>query len=72
MELPPLTLNQLSTVAASNLPPSQLYEVLSRYEIEAALLASVSTNAGSGGEHNELLSVFYSSFFFAHLLTNQL
>ncbi|KAJ5491497.1 COP9 signalosome complex subunit 8, partial [Penicillium diatomitis] len=72
MELPPLSLTQLSTVVASNLLPSQLFEVLSQYESEAVLMSSDLTRVGSESENQQLLSAFYSSFFFAHLLTNQL
>ncbi|KAJ5178054.1 COP9 signalosome subunit CSN8 [Penicillium coprophilum] len=63
MDLPPLTMELLSQLVASNAPPSQLYEALSRYELQACLL---STSGDS-----TLLSLFYSSFFLVHLLTDQ-
>lgn len=66
MELPPFSIEQLSQLAASNTPPSQLFEILSRYEPEACLMA-----AGAGHADPQLLSLFYSSFFFAHLLAEQ-
>lgn len=64
MELPPPSIEQLSKLAASNLPPSQLFEILSRYETDARLLLA-------GNDDPQLLSLFYSTFFFAHLLTEQ-
>ncbi|KAJ6109682.1 COP9 signalosome subunit CSN8 [Penicillium sp. IBT 16267x] len=64
MELPPPSIEQLSKLAASNLPPSQLFQILSQYETDSRLVL-----AGNGDE--QLLSLFYSTFFFAHLLTNQ-
>lgn len=71
MELPPLTMEQLSQLVASNAPPSQLFEALSRYELQACLISTGvnSSNAGSGD--STLLSLFYSSFFLVHLLTDQ-
>ncbi|OQE44229.1 hypothetical protein PENCOP_c002G07058 [Penicillium coprophilum] len=63
MDLPPLTMELLSQLVASNAPPSQLYEALSRYELQACLLST-------GGD-STLLSLFYSSFFLVHLLTDQ-
>lgn len=71
MELPPLSVEQLSQLAASNVPPSQLFEILSRYELDACLMSAGSGNAEIGGGDPQLLSLFYSSFFFAHLLTKQ-
>ncbi|KAJ5552985.1 hypothetical protein N7494_002363 [Penicillium frequentans] len=64
MELPPPSIDQLSKLAASNLPPSQLFEILSRYETDARLLLA-------GNDDPQLLSLFYSTFFFVHLLTEQ-
>ncbi|KAJ5986899.1 hypothetical protein N7451_011264 [Penicillium sp. IBT 35674x] len=64
MELPPPSTEQLSKLAASNLPPSQLFEILSRYETDARLILA-------GNDDPQLLSLFYSTFFFAHLLTEQ-
>ena len=72
MELPPLSVNQLSKLAASNVPPSQLYEILSQYETDASIMSAGSGTAETGGGDPQLLSLFYSSFFFAHLLTKQL
>ncbi|KXG47583.1 COP9 signalosome, subunit CSN8 [Penicillium griseofulvum] len=63
MELPPLTLEVLSQLVASNAPPSQLFEALSRYELQACLMST-------GGD-STLLSLFYTSFFLVHLLTDQ-
>lgn len=64
MELPPPSMEQLSKLAASNLPPSQLFEILSQYETDARLVLA-------GNNDPQLLSLFYSTFFFAHLLTKQ-
>lgn len=64
MELPPPSVEQLSKLAASNLPPSQLFEILSQYETDARLDVA-------GNDDPQLLSLFYSTFFFAHLLTKQ-
>lgn len=63
-DLPPLSVEQLSKLVTSNAPPSQLFEILSQYETDACLL-SIDTDAG-------LLSLFYSSFFITHLLTEQM
>ncbi|KAJ5204137.1 COP9 signalosome subunit CSN8 [Penicillium cinerascens] len=71
MELPPLSTAQLEQLAASNLPPSQLFEILSRYESDACLMVADSGHPDASGGDPQLLSLFYSSFFFAHLLTNQ-
>jgi COP9 signalosome complex subunit 8 len=71
MELPPLTLEQLSQLIASNLPPSQLFEVLTQYEQEAGLIPAGSGSSPTGGDDPLLLSLFYSSFFLVHLLTDQ-
>lgn len=72
MELPPLSVEQLSKLAASNVPPSQLYEILSQYETDASIMSAGSGSAETGGGDPQLLTLFYSSFFFAHLLTKQL
>jgi COP9 signalosome complex subunit 8 len=72
MELPPLSTEQIEQLAASNLPPSQLFEILSRYESDACLMAVGCGHPETGGGNPELLSLFYSSFFFAHLLTKQM
>ncbi|KAJ5127446.1 hypothetical protein N7448_008225 [Penicillium atrosanguineum] len=72
MELPPLSIEQLEQLASSNLPPSQLFEIFSRYESDACLMAADSDHPEAGGDEPQLLSLFYSSFFFAHLLTKQI
>ncbi|KAJ5677384.1 uncharacterized protein N7477_003017 [Penicillium maclennaniae] len=72
MELPPLSIEQLEQLASSNLPPSQLFEIFSRYELDACLMAAGSGHPETGSGDPELLSLFYSSFFFAHLLTKQM
>lgn len=69
MELPPFSIEQLSQLLTSNAPPSQLVEVLSRYESDAILAAADSSSMSA---NSQLLSLFYSSFFFAHLLTEQM
>jgi COP9 signalosome complex subunit 8 len=71
MELPPLTLEQLSQLIASNLPPSQLFEVLTQYEQEACLIPTDSGSSQTAGDAPLLLSSFYASFFLVHLLTDQ-
>ncbi|KAJ6184380.1 hypothetical protein N7519_005681 [Penicillium mononematosum] len=71
MELPPLTMEQLSQLVASNAPPSQLFEALSRYELQACLISTGSNGPNAGGDGSTLLSMFYSSFFLVHLLTDQ-
>lgn len=72
MELPPFSVEQLSTLAASNVPSSQLFEILSQYETDASIMPASSGSVEMGGGDPQLLSLFYSSFFFAHLLTKQL
>lgn len=72
MELPPLSLDELSKLAASNIPSSQLFEILSQYETDASIMSAGSGSAEIGAGDPQLLSLFYSSFFFAHLLTKQL
>ncbi|KAJ5752427.1 COP9 signalosome subunit CSN8 [Penicillium odoratum] len=64
MELPTPSIEALSNLAASNLPPSQLFEILSQYETDPRLYLT-------GNHDPELLGLFYSIFFFAHLLTKQ-
>lgn len=71
MDLPPLSIEQFSQLAASNAAPSQLFEILSQYEPEATLMAAGAGNTEIGSADPQLLSMFYSSFFFAHLLTEQ-
>lgn len=70
MELPPLTMEQLSQLVASNAPPSQLFEALSRYELQACLISG-GNSSNTGSSDSTLLSLFYSSFFLVHLLTDQ-
>lgn len=72
MELPPLSIEQLSKLAASNVFPSQLYGILSEYETDARLVAAGSGSPETGSADPELLSLFYATFFFAHLLTKQI
>lgn len=72
MELPPLSIEQLEQLASSNLLPSQLFEIYSRYEADACLMAAGSGHPETGSGDPELLSLFYSSFFFTHLLTKQM
>ncbi|KAJ5458266.1 COP9 signalosomesubunit CSN8 [Penicillium sp. IBT 31633x] len=72
MELPPLTTEQLSQLVASNAPPSQLFAALSRYEQAAYFMCAGSGSSEIGGGDPVLLSLFYSSFFLAHLLTDQI
>lgn len=71
MGLPPLTVGGLAELNASNLPPSQLFENLSKYEGQAALMAAGYRSPETGSTDPELLSLFYSSFFFSHLLSQQ-
>ncbi|KAF9253143.1 hypothetical protein DTO013E5_469 [Penicillium roqueforti] len=71
MELPLLTTEHLSKLVASNAPPSQLFEALSRYELQACLISTRGDSANTGGSDSTLLSLFYSSFFLIHLLTDQ-
>ncbi|KAJ5782818.1 COP9 signalosome subunit CSN8 [Penicillium paradoxum] len=71
MELPPLTLGQLSQLVGSSTPPSQLFAALSRYELEACIMCAGSGSPELGGGDSELLCLFYSSFFLVHLLTDQ-
>lgn len=71
MELPPLTKEQLSQLVTSNAPPSQLFEALSRYELQACLIFAGGNSSNTGSGDSTLLSLFYSSFFLVHLLTDQ-
>ncbi|KAB8230199.1 CSN8/PSMD8/EIF3K family protein [Aspergillus alliaceus] len=63
MGLPPLSKDQLSAVLTSSRSPTELYNTLLEYESEACLKPS---------NESELLSLFYSTFFFSHLLTDQI
>lgn len=71
MELPPLTMEQLTPLVSSNAPSSQLFEALSLYEHEACLTSAGSGSPETSGSDPTLLSTFYSSFFLVHLLTDQ-
>ncbi|GIK07439.1 hypothetical protein Aspvir_003104 [Aspergillus viridinutans] len=66
MDLPPLSQEQLSTVLATARSASELYEALSQYEGPACFLST------SNSEEADLLSLFYSSFFFSHLLLDDI
>ncbi|PYI06212.1 hypothetical protein BO78DRAFT_397398 [Aspergillus sclerotiicarbonarius CBS 121057] len=66
MDLPPLSDEQLALVVASAQSPANLYSTLSDYETEACLLST------KDGKQAELLSLYYSTFFFSHLLTDQI
>ncbi|KAE8161878.1 COP9 signalosome [Aspergillus tamarii] len=66
MDLPPLSKEQLSAVLKSSRSPTELYDNLVEYEGEACLMSTTDSNV------SELLSLFYSTFFFAHLLTDQI
>ncbi|KAJ5082046.1 hypothetical protein N7532_011089 [Penicillium argentinense] len=72
MELPPFSREQISKLIASNAPPSQLHEILSQYEPDACLMSAGSGSPETGAGDPELLCLFYSSFFFAHLLTKKI
>ncbi|CAI7674316.1 unnamed protein product [Penicillium pancosmium] len=72
MELPPLTKEQISKVILSNAPPSQLFEILSQYESDACLMSAGSGSPETGAGDSEMLCLYYSGFFFAHLLTKQI
>ncbi|PWY89357.1 COP9 signalosome complex subunit 8 [Aspergillus heteromorphus CBS 117.55] len=66
MDLPPLSQQQLAAIVTSASTPAELYRTLSDYEAEACLLSSQDSNQA------ELLSLYYSTFFFSHLLTDQI
>ncbi|KAE8350538.1 COP9 signalosome [Aspergillus coremiiformis] len=66
MDLPPLSKDQLSAVLTSSRSPTELFNTLVEYEYEACLKSTPNSN------ESELLSLFYSTFFFAHLLTDQI
>ncbi|KAJ5902377.1 hypothetical protein N7495_002905 [Penicillium taxi] len=72
MELPPLSNDQLAKLTASNIPPTQLFEILSKYETEVSLISAGTGQPETGSTDPELLSLFYCSFFFAHLITDQI
>lgn len=66
MDLPPLSLDQLSAVIAAAPAPADLYTSLSDYEEQACLLPTTTADTG------DLLVDFYTAFFFSHLLTDQM
>ncbi|KAL4911855.1 COP9 signalosome [Aspergillus aurantiobrunneus] len=66
MDLPPLSLDQLSAVLAAAPTPADLYTTLSDYEEQACLLPTSSPN------EKAVLVDFYTSFFISHLLTDQI
>jgi len=68
MDLPPLSLDQLSKVLASAPSYSALYDTLFQYESQACLLFTDTHLTGDP----ELLSAFYSSLLFSLLLTDQM
>ncbi|KAL2814796.1 COP9 signalosome [Aspergillus granulosus] len=63
MDLPQISLDQLSAVLSTVSTPVDLYNTLSDYEEQACLIPP---------KEVELLSVFYTLFFFSHLLTDQI
>ncbi len=66
MDLPPLSLDQLSAVIAAAPTPADLYTSLSDYEEQTCLLPTTTANT------RDLLVDFYTAFFFSHLLTDQM
>lgn len=66
MDLPPLSPDQLSAVLNAARSPAELHEKLSAYETQACLLSI------SDGDHSDLISLFYSTFFFSHLLNDEM
>ncbi|OJJ63178.1 hypothetical protein ASPSYDRAFT_144796 [Aspergillus sydowii CBS 593.65] len=66
MDLPPLSLDQLSAVIAAAPTPADLYTSLSDYEEQTCLLPTTTANT------RDLLVDFYTAFFFSHLLTDQI
>ncbi|KAJ5744034.1 hypothetical protein N7533_008904 [Penicillium manginii] len=72
MELPSFTKEQITKVIVSNAPPSQLFEILSQYESDACLMSAGSGSPETGAGDPEMLCLYYSGFFFAHLLTKQI
>ncbi|KAI9373165.1 COP9 signalosome [Aspergillus egyptiacus] len=66
MDLPPLSLDQLSAVVAAAPTPADLYTSLSDYEEQACFLSSTTPPEA------EVLVYFYTAFFFSHLLTDQI
>lgn len=72
MELPSFNKEQISTMVAMNARASTLFELLSQYEPNACLMSDDSGSPKTGPGDFELLSLYYSGFFFLHLLTNQM
>ncbi|OKL56793.1 hypothetical protein UA08_07792 [Talaromyces atroroseus] len=68
MALPPLSLAQLQKVLAETAAPDALYDILSSYEDETCLQF---TQAAVTGDR-ALLSAFYASFLFSHLLIDDI
>ncbi|KAL4883661.1 COP9 signalosome [Aspergillus karnatakaensis] len=66
MDLPELSLDQLSAVLTAAPTPADLYTTLSDYEEQALLIST--TNPAK----RELLTTYYTNFFFSHLLTDQI
>ncbi|KAG2415692.1 hypothetical protein HFD88_006883 [Aspergillus terreus] len=66
MDLPPLSPDQLSAVLNAARSPAELHETLSAYETQACLLSI------SDGNQSDLISLFYSTFFFSHLLNDEI
>ncbi|KAL4888679.1 COP9 signalosome [Aspergillus ambiguus] len=66
MDLPSLSAEQLSAVLNAARSPTELHKKLSAYEAQACLLSV------TDGDHSDLISLFYSAFFFSHLLTDQI
>ncbi|BDD57860.1 hypothetical protein MPDQ_001048 [Monascus purpureus] len=68
MDLSPLSAEQLSEVIESASSSEQLFDNLSQYEMKACFMSSDPPR----NEDSEVLSFFYTSFFIAHLLTDQI
>lgn len=68
MASPPLSLDSLRQVLTNNPAPGALYDALSSYEDETCLQF---TQAGITGD-GALLSAYYSSFLFSHLLIDEM
>lgn len=68
MERPSLSREQLQKVLAETPAPDALYEILSLYEDEACQQFA---QTGITGDE-KLLSAFYSSFLFSHLLIDEM
>lgn len=65
MGLPSLSQEQLSTILTSSGTSSELFESLSQYEGQALVLSD------SNGDP-EVPRLFYSAFFFSHLLVGEM